>query len=235
MSEDTSDRAPQRPRLRDHMVVVVVIVAWAAAATGALLVGWLQQEDLVEALLDELVLDVTTAVEPEATAHGGFHPFAAAAEPAVGGELYVPVYSSIFIGDGRAVDELAVTVSVRNTSLTDDMVITHIDYYDGDGLEVERFLSEPHRLAPMATGGVFIEQDDPRGGPGANIVVGWEAAVPIEPPLAEAVMVGSYALRGVTFTSRGVALAPDVLNEADEPEPSAAEDDRRALPLAAPR
>jgi hypothetical protein len=44
---------------------------------------------------------------------------------------------------------------------------------------------------------------DESGGSGANFIVVWRADKPVNPPLAESVMIGTQGNQGVSFTSRG--------------------------------
>lgn len=118
-------------------------------------------------------------------------------------QVYVPAYSSIYVGQGTVRSNLAATLSIRNTSLTDPIVIRAVRYFDTDGDLVSNFIAEPHRLGAMATADFFIDSSDVRGGTGANFIVEWASEVTVSEPLIEAVMVGSIGSKGISFVSRG--------------------------------
>lgn len=118
-------------------------------------------------------------------------------------QVYVPAYSSIYVGQGTVRSNLAATLSIRNTSLTDAIVIRAVRYYDTDGDLVSTFIEQPHRLGAMATADFFVDSSDVRGGTGANFVVDWASEQAVSEPLIEAVMVGSVGAKGISFVSRG--------------------------------
>ena len=55
-----------------------------------------------------------------------------------GGTVYVPVYSSIYLGLDikRKMVELAVTVSVRNVSARHPIILDSVRYYDSTGKQI---------------------------------------------------------------------------------------------------
>ncbi len=128
-------------------------------------------------------------------------------------QVYVPAYSSIYVGQGTVRSNLAATLSIRNTSLTDAIVIRAVRYYDTDGDLVSTFIERPHRLGAMATADFFVDSSDVRGGTGANFVVDWASEQAVSEPLIEAVMVGSVGAKGISFVSRGrrVGTLPEPL------------------------
>jgi len=117
--------------------------------------------------------------------------------------VYVPVYSSLVGSGGQAQLNLAVTLSVRNTSATLPLVVEHIDYYDTAGNLVEHYIPGTVSVRPFGTIEILIPTDDTRGGTGANFIVDWGATQPISEPVIETVMVGSSGNRGFAFISPG--------------------------------
>jgi Protein of unknown function (DUF3124) len=117
--------------------------------------------------------------------------------------VYVPAYSSLVGSGGQARLDLAVTLSVRNTSATLPLVVEHIDYYDTAGNLVQHYLPTPVAVRPFGTIEILIPTDDIRGGTGANFIVDWGATQPISEPVIETVMVGSSGTRGFAFVSPG--------------------------------
>lgn len=56
---------------------------------------------------------------------------------AMGQTIYVPVYSHIYHQDQQKIFNLAATLSIRNTDLTNPIIITSVRYYDSDGKLLE--------------------------------------------------------------------------------------------------
>jgi hypothetical protein len=116
--------------------------------------------------------------------------------------LYVPVYSHIYIGDRERPFNLAVTLSVRNTDPRKSLRLTEVDYYDSDGHLVRHYLEEPREMPPLATIRFVVAEKDVKGGSGANFLVRWESADPVNLPVVESVMIGAQSGQGISFTSQ---------------------------------
>ena len=131
---------------------------------------------------------------------------------AAGRTVYVPVYSSIYLGLNikKSMVDLAATVSVRNVSARHPLVLEVVRYYDSAGKPVRDYLTEPSELPPLATVEYVIQRADATGGPGANFLIQWKGPPEIDEPLIEAVMVGQSGNAGISFTSVGrtVSEAP---------------------------
>jgi hypothetical protein len=117
--------------------------------------------------------------------------------------VYVPAYSSLVGSGGQARLDLAVTLSIRNTSATLPLVVEHIDYYDTAGNLVQHYIPAAVAVRPFGTVEILIPTDDIRGGTGANFIVDWGATLPISEPVIETIMVGSSGNRGFAFVSPG--------------------------------
>lgn len=122
------------------------------------------------------------------------------------GSFYAPAFSSVRIEGGRTRLDLAVTLSVHNSSETQPLVINRIDYFDTSGALVQRFLNNAIALRPLGTFEIFISRDDTRGGTGANFIVGWAAKGAIEEPVVQTVMIGSIGTNSYAFTIQGRAI-----------------------------
>jgi hypothetical protein len=119
--------------------------------------------------------------------------------------VYVPVYSSLYLGMStrtRTVD-LAATVSVRNTSSLHPVTLQWVRYYDSTGKQVRDYLDKPAALPPLGSVEFVIQRSDAAGGPGANFLIRWNGPANVDEPLIEAVMFGQSGNAGVSFTSRG--------------------------------
>ena len=160
-------------------------------AAGLLLMPFFPSRDQASYVLQAIV-------QPAAASDSG------AAAVSRRGRLYVPLYSSITAGRGTTTVDLAATLSLRNVSPTAPLLIERIDYHDTSGRLVRRYIDAPQVLAPLGTIEVVIADMDVEGGTGAKFLADWAGADDAVEPLAEAVMVGHYGTRGLSFVSRGV-------------------------------
>lgn len=120
-----------------------------------------------------------------------------------GQTIYVPVYSHIYHGLKAKPFMLTVTLSIRNTDPKNKLVITDVDYYDDHGTLVRTHLQKPKDLPPLATAEYIVYENDTTGGAGANFIIRWKSQKPINPPVVEAVMIGSSSQQGISFVSVG--------------------------------
>ena len=120
-----------------------------------------------------------------------------------GQTIYVPIYSHIYHEDEHKILNLAATLSIRNTDLTNPMIITSVRYYDSDGKLVRQYLTQPVQLGAMASCDFVVARTDSSGGVGANFIVEWVAEKEISEPVVEAVMIGTESSQGISFISSG--------------------------------
>lgn len=123
-----------------------------------------------------------------------------------GQTIYVPAYSHIYGGDHERPVLLTVTVSVRNTDPRHPIRITAVDYYATQGTLLKNFLGRPLVLKPLESVRYVVPENDKAGGSGANFMVSWQSDAPVNPPIVEAVMIGTQSQQGISFTSRGQVL-----------------------------
>lgn len=124
-----------------------------------------------------------------------------------GQTVYVSVYSNVFSGPKGHRLDLATILSIRNTDMKNPLTVTTIDYYDTEGKLLRRYLKNPVHLAPLATKYVTIKESESVGGPGANFIVQWQAAKPVNAPIVETVMVGTKGGQGISFVTPGRVVA----------------------------
>lgn len=129
-------------------------------------------------------------------------------EPSRGESVYVPVYSHIYYGNRAQRIELTATLSIRNTDPGRSIRVVSANYHDSSGKRVRAYLDKPVELGPLAATRLVVKESDRSGGSGASFVVRWESGRPASPPIIEAVMVGTAGNRGMSFASRGRAIAP---------------------------
>jgi len=126
-----------------------------------------------------------------------------------GQTVYVPVYSHIYSGvKGRPFD-LAATLSLRNTNLQNPITLVSVKYYDSAGKLVEDYLSRPKQLQALVSARYIIPEGDKTGGSGAKFIVVWKADRQVNPPIIEAVMIGTHSGQGISFVSQGQVLIGD--------------------------
>jgi len=126
-------------------------------------------------------------------------------DSAASGTIYVPVYSTLFLGlPNRAQTvNLAATVSVRNVSAVHAITLDWVRYYDSFGKHVRDYLNQPSALPTLGSVEFVIQRSDVTGGAGANFLIRWHAAAAVDEPLAEAIMLGQSGNAGISFSSRG--------------------------------
>lgn len=125
----------------------------------------------------------------------------------MGQTLYVPVYSHIYhYNKQEHVINLSATLSIRNTDLTNSIIITSVRYYNTDGQMVRQDVKSPVELKPLASTDFFIAADDTSGGSGANFIVEWVAEKKVYEPVVEAVMISTSSSQGISFVSPAKVL-----------------------------
>ena len=121
--------------------------------------------------------------------------------------VYVPIYSHIYSGLKGRPFELAATLSIRNTDPKHPIMLMSVKYFDSDGKLVKEYLDQPAELKAMATTRYILTEGDTTGGSGANFLVKWQSKTKINPPLIEAVMIGTRSGQGISFVSRGQVIS----------------------------
>ncbi|BCL36305.1 DUF3124 domain-containing protein [Nostoc sp. MS1] len=124
-------------------------------------------------------------------------------QPVTGQTIYVPVYSHIYHHNRKEVFNLSATLSICNTDLNNQIIITSVRYYDSNGKLLKQYLEKPIQLDALSAYDFFITRDDVSGGVGANFIVEWVAAKTVSQPIIEAVMIGTDFQQGISFISPG--------------------------------
>ena len=123
-----------------------------------------------------------------------------------GQTIYVPAYSHIFSGNRERPFLLTVTLSIRNIDPKHKVRINVVDYYETQGKLLKKYIETPVLLNPLESIRYVIPERDKSGGSGANFIVEWKSEKLINPPIVEAIMIGTQNQQGVSFTSRGKAI-----------------------------
>lgn len=124
-------------------------------------------------------------------------------KPITGQIIYLPIYSNIYHSNQRRLHNLGITATFHNTDLENSIIIKSIEYYDTQGNLIEKFLTSPVSLKPLASTNFFIPDDDTRGGIGANLLIEWVADKKVFSPIAEAIMLSTASTQGISFTTQG--------------------------------
>lgn len=120
--------------------------------------------------------------------------------------VYVPVYSEIFGVDVNKKIKLAATLSIRNTDLENEIIVSVADYYDTHGKKIRQYIKSPIKLKPLQTVNYLVEYKEQEGGTGANFIVEWAAEKEVTEPVIEAVMIGTSSSLGISFVCTGKVL-----------------------------
>lgn len=121
----------------------------------------------------------------------------------MGAAVYVPVYSHIYQRNAQRTFNLTATLSFRNTDLNSTLTVNKVYYYDSEGNLVQKYLDSPMDVAPLSSVAFVVEEDDLRGGVGANFLVLWESEDSVSQPVVEAVMISAAQNQGISFVSEG--------------------------------
>lgn len=125
----------------------------------------------------------------------------------VNGEVvYVPVYSEIFHTDVKRKVKLSATLSIRNTSIDNDIVVSTVDYYDTHGNLIRQYLESPLKLKPLQTKIYVVEYKENEGGIGANFIVEWASEKVVSKPIIQTVMIGGSSSLGISFVCDGKVI-----------------------------
>ncbi len=107
-------------------------------------------------------------------------------------KVYVPVYANIYQSTRNTRTSLTSTLSIHNTSETDTLFISRIDYYNTEGKLIYKYLDSPIYLDTFETIEYVVDEQDNSGGSGANFVIEWYGDEKLN-PLFQAIMIGGFA------------------------------------------
>ena len=119
--------------------------------------------------------------------------------------VYLPVYSHVYTSEERY-EPMGVTISIRNTDLHENLILTNVSYYNTGGDLLESYVTQPHILKPMASIDFVVAISDMRGGSGANFIIEWGGEIKLSNPVIQAVMVNNSGNRAFSFITNGVTV-----------------------------
>ncbi|TYB75827.1 DUF3124 domain-containing protein [Bizionia myxarmorum] len=120
-------------------------------------------------------------------------------------KVYVPVYSDIYQRTRNDRTLLTSTLSIHNTSETDTLFISRIDYYNTQGKLVRNYIEKSIFLNTFETIEYVVDEEDKTGGSGANFVIEWYGSSKLN-PIFQAVMIGGLGNKSFSFTTNGVEI-----------------------------
>jgi hypothetical protein len=201
--------------------LVLIVVAFAAVLTVPLLFFGIYVDRRFNALERDLQYE-----PPEARSDIAIDELPP--EAVSGQVVYVPAYSHVYHQSGKP-QLLTVTLSIRNTDRSQDVIISVVDYFDSAGKRVKSYLSKPLRVAPLASTEFLVERQDTSGGSGANFLVHWFAAETVTEPIIETVMIDTSSRQGISFVRAGKVISEITPKHDDENRgPMKKEESRRA-------
>ena len=124
----------------------------------------------------------------------------------MGQTIYVPIYSYIYHDDRKQTYNLTATLSIRNTDITEPIVVTSVRYNDSSGKLVRQYLERSTQLAALASTSFVIDSTDTSGGIGASFIVEWVARTEVASPIVEAILIGSAFQQGISWISPGKVI-----------------------------
>lgn len=125
-------------------------------------------------------------------------------------EVYLPLYSSIFVGDRDMVFNMSENISIRNVDRETAIVLETVDYFDTQGRLLRSLIDSPRSIPPFSSTHFHIRESEDAGSTGAKLLVRWRAEKGVNPPLVEAIMVSTRSQQGISFTTRGIVLSETV-------------------------
>ena len=120
--------------------------------------------------------------------------------------VYVPIYSHIYSRDGKTIQGLTATLSIRSMDFADSLFILKADYYGSDGKLIKEYLDSTLLLKPMNSVEFVVEEEENEGGAGANFIIEWSAKKQVLAPLIQAVMLTTFDRSGISFVVNGVPI-----------------------------
>jgi hypothetical protein len=123
-----------------------------------------------------------------------------------GQTVYVSVYTHIYSGLKGRPFELGATLSIRNTDPKHPITLVSVKFYDTEGKLLKEYQGEPIRLNALVSTRYVLKEGESGGGSGANFLVTWKSEKMVNPPIIEAIMIGTRSGQGISFVSQGQVL-----------------------------
>ena len=123
-----------------------------------------------------------------------------------GQTVYVSVYTHIYSGLKGRPFELGATLSIRNTDPKHPITLVSVKFYDTEGKLLNDYIDKPARLNALVSTRYVIKEGETGAGSGANFLVTWKSEAMVNPPIVEAIMIGTRSGQGISFVSKGQVI-----------------------------
>ncbi len=123
-----------------------------------------------------------------------------------GQTVYVSVYTHIYSGLKGRPFELGATLSIRNTDPNHPITLVSVKFYDTEGKLLKNYIDKPTRLNTLVSTRYVIKEGETGAGSGANFLVTWKSEKMVNPPIIEAIMIGTRSGQGISFVSPGQVI-----------------------------
>ena len=119
--------------------------------------------------------------------------------------IYVPVYTDVYHLDQSRLFPLTITLSMRNTSLTDTISVYTLDYYNSEGNLKKKHIEDSKmlQLHPLQSYELVIKKTTYTGDTGANFIVEWGGEKEKSSLLTQALMINTSGQQGLSFITEG--------------------------------
>lgn len=122
------------------------------------------------------------------------------------GSTYLAVHSQVYSKNAHTMVGLTVTVSMRNTSLTDSAYVLSAKSYDTHGEMIRSYIENPIFILPMETLEIVIPELNIDGGAGGNFIFDWATTNSKFEPIFDAVMISTLGQQGLSFSTQGTRI-----------------------------
>jgi len=118
-----------------------------------------------------------------------------------GQTLYIPSPTSFMAGTHSF--NVRATIFLHNTDPTNSIQITSVDFYNSAGKLVEKYLSQPLTLAPLAATRINVKEPlEGEEGMAAHFIIQWQSEARVVEPLISGLVTGVSGTRGYSFTTQ---------------------------------
>lgn len=119
---------------------------------------------------------------------------------------YVPIYSHIYHISGEKNILLTATLSVRNPNSSGNIYINKATYRGSDGNVLKEYILKTIVVKPLCGIELVVEDREDKGGAGASFTIEYGHQAVKNPPIIQAVMIGSSGQQGISFTTSATDL-----------------------------
>ncbi len=122
--------------------------------------------------------------------------------------IYVPIYTDVYHIDQSKLFPLTVTLSLRNTSLSDSVYIFKADYYNSKGQLIKQHVDDHLMLAlgPLESYDLVIDKMTYKGDTGANYIVNYGQKSGESNMIVQALMINTSGQQGLSFITNGIVI-----------------------------